>query len=299
MSGKATQRVFLWLLCVSILLVSVVSFHSKKQEVPPPKDLVITAPEVKVITQLPKVQLIGHSVEERAIESYTFGNGPTHIIFIGGIHGGYEWNSTLLAYEIIDHLTKNPSLVPANLTVDILPSVNPDALYKVTGKVGKFSIDDVTHDKKILIASRMNVNNVDLNRNFDCMWQPKSTWQSKIVSAGSGPFSEPETITIKDFILRRQPAAVIFWHSKANGVYASQCKHGILSETKSLMNSYAQASGYSAISTFDAYPVTGAAEDWLASINIPAITVELSSHETIELDKNIAGTEEVIKRYTK
>ena len=65
------------------------------------------------------------------------------------------------------------------------------------------------------------------------------------------------------------------------------------------MNTYAQASGYPAIDSFDAYVVTGAAEDWLASIGIPAITVELKTHEGMDLGKNIAGTQAVIERYTK
>jgi hypothetical protein len=33
----------------------------------------------------------------------------------------------------------------------------------------------------------------------------------------------------------------------------------------------------------------GAADDWLASINITAITVELSTHDSIEWDKNQKG----------
>ncbi len=64
-----------------------------------------------------------------------------------------------------------------------------------------------------------------------------------------------------------------------------------------LMNAYAKASGYKAVSTFDAYPVTGDAEGWLASIGIPAITVELSTHESIEWTKNKAATEAVMELY--
>jgi hypothetical protein len=52
--------------------------------------------------------IIGSSVEGREIESYTFGTGKTHIAIVGGIHGGYEWNTSLLAYELIAHFTENP-----------------------------------------------------------------------------------------------------------------------------------------------------------------------------------------------
>ncbi len=299
MSAKRTQQVFTWLLGVAIIMIIVIMTHSKPSKKSPPTDLVITSPVEKKQEPLPVIQLIGHSVEQRAIESHSFGTGSQHIIFIGGIHGGYEWNSVVLAYEIIDYLTLHPEIIPNNLTVDIIPSANPDAVFKVTGKDGRFTVDDVTKDQKILTSARFNANNVDLNRNFDCTWQPKSTWQSKTVSAGKSPFSEPESITIKDFIRKHSTTAVIFWHSKSNGVYASKCTDEVADNTLQLMNSYAQASGYPAIKTFDAYQVTGAAEDWLASIGIPAITVELKTHETIELESNIAGVQAVIKHYSK
>ncbi len=299
MSLNPSKYIFTLLTFVAIIFfgITISQTHTKKE--PPLQDLVISAPPVAETIQQPVIQLIGHSVEERAIEAYSFGKGPTHILFVGGIHGGYEWNTASLAYQVIDYLTSHQERVPENITIDIIPSMNPDALFKVTGKSGRFSPEDVTQDQKILTSARFNAHNVDLNRNFNCKWQPKSTWQSKIVSAGASPFSEPESLTIKDFILKHRPAAVIFWHSKSNRVYASQCEKGILGETKHLMNTYADASGYPAIETFDAYPVTGAAEDWLASIGIPAITVELKTHETVEFNENLFGVKAIISRYTK
>ena len=63
------------------------------------------------------------------------------------------------------------------------------------------------------------------------------------------------------------------------------------------MNTYASTGGYPAVDVFDSYDNTGDAEGWLASINIPAITVELSTHETIEWEKNLAGTKAVLNTY--
>jgi hypothetical protein len=237
------------------------------------------------------------TVEGRAIESYSFGDGATHLAFVGGIHGGYEWNSVVLAYDFIDYLKANPEIVPKNLTIDVIPSANPDGVYKVTGKVGRFVASDVSTDKATLASGRFNAHEVDLNRNFDCKWQPESTWQSKKVSAGTKPFSEPEAATFQNFVAETKPIAVVFWHSQSNGVYASQCKSGILSETLTLMNTYSLASGYPAVKTFSAYETTGAAEDWLAGINIPAVTVELKTHETVEWSKNLAGIKAVLQYY--
>lgn len=237
----------------------------------------------------PKYKIIGYSVESRKIESYTYGNGKNHIVFIGGIHGGYEWNSVFLAYRFIEHINLNPTIIPNNLTVTIIPSANPDGVYKLIGKEGKFTVADLPTDESQAPLTRFNANKVDLNRNFDCKWKATSTWRGNIVNAGTSAFSEPESKAIKSFVLENNPEAVVFWHSQSNAVYASECNNGILPETLNIMDAYAKASGYPAIKTFDSYEITGDAEGWLASINIPAITVELKTHETIEWDKNIAG----------
>lgn len=241
---------------------------------------------------------IGTSVEGRPIEAYTYGNGTTQLLFVGGVHGGYEWNSVLLAYAFMDYLDKNPSAVPSSLKVTVIPSANPDGVFKVIGKEGRFKASDAP-DEGETISGRFNANGVDLNRNFDCKWQKESTWRSKAVSAGTKPFSEPEARAIRDFVLSTDPAAVVFWHSQANAVYASECEKGILPETLSVMNAYAKAAGYPAVDSFDAYQITGDAEGWLASIGIPAITVELKTHETIEWDKNLAGVKGLFGYYDK
>ncbi len=243
-------------------------------------------------TDLPAViypiqTVIGTSVEGRSINSFTYGNGQKHLVFVGGIHGGYEWNSILLSYKFMDYLKANPEIIPKNIMVTVIPSLNPDGVYKVIGKEGRFTALDIpTGDSSL---GRFNANKVDLNRNFDCKWQPESTWKGNIVSAGTKAFSEPEAQALKDFILKGKPSAVVFWHSQSNAIYASECKAGILPETIKLMNKYSLVSGYPVSLSFNSYEITGDASDWLASINIPAITVELKTHETIEWDKNLTG----------
>lgn len=252
----------------------------------------------KMATSTPpnkKVETIGSSVEGRDIKAYTFGEGGKHLVFIGGIHGGYEWNSILLAYNFIDYFEKNPSIIPDSIKISIIPSANPDGVYEVVGKTGRFSKEDVS--EKDQEKGRLNANDVDLNRNFACKWQSTSIWREQTVDAGSKPFSEPEARAIRDFVKQNSPEAVIFWHSQSNAVYASQCKNGILPETIDIMNAYSDAAGYPAVKSFDAYEITGDAEGWLASIGIPALTVELSSHKAIEWEKNLRGIKALFNYY--
>ncbi len=245
-------------------------------------------------------KIIGASVKGRTIEAYTYGKGEEHLLFVGGMHGGYEWNSVLLAYQFMDYLVQNPAVIPANVTVTVIPSLNPDGVYTVTGKVGRFIIADVPlKDSAVLASGRFNARSVDLNRNFDCKWKPTSTWKTKTVSAGTGAFSEPEAGALRNFVLENKLSAVIFWHSQANAVYASECEAGILPETLTIMNAYSRASGYPAVASFDQYEISGDAEGWLASINIPALTVELKTHETIEWEQNLAGIKSLFLYYSK
>jgi uncharacterized protein (UPF0333 family) len=251
-----------------------------------------------IIEEKPKVthELIGKSVEGRNIEAFSYGNGENNIFFIGGIHGGYEWNSVILSYKFIDYLNNNPDFIPTKIKITVIPSLNPDGVYKITNKEWPFGISDIP--KKVSTApGRFNANNVDLNRNFDCNWKATSTWQNKTVSAGSEVFSEPESMALKNYVLKNKPISVIFWHSMSGAIYASECKNGILPETKNIMRAYEKGSGYKSNNSFTSYTVTGDAGDWLSSINIPAITVELKTHETIEWEENLAGIKSLLDYY--
>src|SRR3989344_7058395 len=100
----------------------------------------------------------------------------------------------------MDYLDANPSLIADNLKVTVIPVLNPDGLSKVVTASGKFATLDVNTDNTLQVSGRFNANNVDLNRNFDCDWQPNATWQKKTVSGGSVLFSEPESLALKNYV---------------------------------------------------------------------------------------------------
>lgn len=297
------RTILVTLACILLVAITAgaISFSRHLAERP------VYEPLVDVGTQLPEPEpkqeyrtqhIIGTSVEGRPIEAYQFGNGEEHLLFVGGIHGGYEWNSVLLAYEFVDYFTADATRVPEGLAITIVPNLNPDGTFAVVGTDGRFTLADIPEDEGPLGTGRMNANGVDLNRNFACKWQTESTWRGNVVSAGTEAFSEPEAAALRDLVFNIKPIAVTFWHSQANAVYASECENGVLPETLAVMRAYADAAEYKSIETFDAYPVTGDAEGWLASIGIPAITVELSTHETLEWEQNLAGVQALLSLAT-
>lgn len=243
--------------------------------------------------------VIGKSVENRDIIAYHFGEGDTQLLFVGGVHGGYAWNTALVAYEMIDYLKETPNATPENVRVTVIPVLNPDGLYKVAGTDGRFSDADISSSKDIQVSGRFNANKVDLNRNFDCDWNTTAKWQNTTVSGGSAAFSEPESAAVKAYIESEAPVAVVIWYSAAGGVFSSNCHNGVLAETTKLTNTYAKASGYPAHESYDYYETTGDMANWLAKIKIPAISVLLTTHESTEWTKNQKGIDALLQYYAK
>ena len=243
--------------------------------------------------------VIGTSAGGNNITAYHFGIGLSEILFVGGIHGGYEWNTALVAYELMDYLKANPEVVPANVKVTVIPVLNPDGLKKVVGTTDSFTPTDVSASSETVIAGRFNGNNVDLNRNFDCDWRAEAKWQTKTVSGGSAAFSEPESQAIKNYVETNKPTAVVVWYSAAGGVFASSCHNGVSVETNTITKKFADVSGYPAYQSFDFYAITGDMVNWLAKNNIPAISVLLTNHTDTEWTKNKAGVDALLKYYAR
>ena len=241
--------------------------------------------------------VIGKSIEGNQIKAYHFGDGKKEIIFIGGIHGGYSWNTALIGFETIDWFKKNSNLIPKDVKVTVIPVLNPDGLKKVTGNTERFSASQVNQSKDIQTEGRFNANEVDLNRNFACDWKAVGTWQDREVSGGKSAFSEPETQAIRDYVTKNKPVAIVTWYSAEGSVYASNCGKGISPETQTLTDIYAKASGYKSEKNFDHYAITGDMVNWFASQNLSAISVLLTTHDQTEWNKNQAGIEAVLKHF--
>lgn len=241
--------------------------------------------------------VLGKSVEGRTVVAYHFGKGEKEIVFVGGMHGGYSWNASLVAFELKEYLEKNPSAVPLKVKVTVIPVLNPDGLNLVVGTTSRFSKADVTSSQSTRTAGRFNANRVDLNRNFDCDWKSEGTWQSTKVSGGATAFSEPESQAFRSYIESKKPTAVVVWYSAGGGVFPSRCGSGPSADSLALTEAYAKASGYKAFADFDFYEVTGDMPNWLAKSNIPAISVLLTTHEDTEWSKNQKGIEAIFARY--
>jgi predicted deacylase len=217
-------------------------------------------------------RVIGQSVEGRPLEVFIFGHGPVHRMIVAGIHGGYEWNTIALAYELKDHLAEHPELVPPEISLFLLPALNPD------GEARSHSY-----------AGRANANGVDLNRNWPAHWKADwsrvGCWNYLPIGAGPQPVSEPEVMALMRFILEQRISALISYHSAALGIFAGGRPSSQAS--LSLAEAIAEVSPYPYPPLDSGCEYTGQFADWAAENGIAAVDVELTNHQDTDLEVNL------------
>ncbi len=251
---------------------------------------------------------IGRSLEGRPITVERVGDGAEDILIVGGIHGGYEHNSIVLARRLLSYYRDGGGTLPERFTLHVVDNMNPDGLARVTGGT---SIAEFDFRSANTVPGRFNANGVDLNRNWDGDWQPTSYWGSREVSAGSAPFSEPETRAVRDYFRRIDPVVSVFFQSAAAGLWYSGAEDA-WPPARRLATAYARASGYrlpapppgmSEPGDSDAaedggaivdYEITGSADDYFYEMGHPNLTVELTNHYDIDWARNRAGFEALI-----
>ena len=233
----------------------------------------------------PATFVIGHSARGAPIEAFRFGDGPQKLVFVGGLSAGYAPSTVDLTRAAIDHFAAQPEAVPPELSVTFIPAVSPDT-----------PADPGEH------PGRLNGNGVDVNRNWGCEWTADPLWDG-VARPGSGgptPFSEPETVALRDFILDESPAAVVIWYARASGGLVSPGGCGPLSlVSDAAAAAYGRGSGYR-VENFGDLPgtvVNGDATNWLDSVGIPAVSVLLPSLITTDWSNNLNGILAVMAEY--
>lgn len=210
--------------------------------------------------------------------AHRFGWGKFKVALVGNIHGGTEENTYRLMREVVAYYQKNPDQVSPQVTLWVVPTINPDGLAHET---------------------RFNSRGVDLNRNADtdqdaCPendWSPDTFDSEEHVPGGGGkhPFSEVETRISRDFLVDAQ--VVISYHSQAGLVVAGGCAEG---PSRQLAHLLAEATGYGEAESIG-YPVTGSMVDYLAFRGVAAAEVELTNKSDTELERNLRGIQAVME----
>lgn len=203
---------------------------------------------------------------------YTFGSGENERMIVAGIHGGDEWNTITLANQLVRHLNQSPNEIPEDVTLYILPNLNPDGEARAHNKYG-----------------RLNHNGVDLNRNFPVNWladwERAGCWNYLPTSGGTGPGSEAETQAVMKFISSRDIQALISYHSAALGIFPGGFPWD--EDATRLAESLAEVSSYRFPPLDTGCTYSGTLADYAVSMDIAAVDLELTNHFDTDFDQNL------------
>jgi len=219
------------------------------------------------------LQSIGTSIEGRDIWAMKISDnvGTTEdeprVLYLG-CHHAREVITVEIPLYIMYWLTDNygtdslATYLVDNREIWIVPLMNPD---------GREYVEHTGDWRKNRRDNGDGTYGVDLNRNWGYMWGYDDNGSSPNPGSetyrGSGPFSEPETQTIRDLMLNHQFDTAISYHSYGQlilypwGYTSNPCPDvgvfSALGDSMASFNSYAPGPGSSL------YPVNGDSDDWM------------------------------------
>ncbi|MDO9399182.1 MAG: M14 family zinc carboxypeptidase [bacterium] len=211
---------------------------------------------------------IGKSIKEKPIQCFKIGNGPCKLLCVSGIHGN-EIGTVKLAHCFLNWAHNNIDQFK-NYTLFVVPCLNPDGYYLACKNPDYFNGGKI---------GRFNVNNVDLNRNFDTpSFTQKSIWsfgknykENVEVFCGNYGNSEPEIKALTELIKDKKIQIVFMFHNAGNDVMGNKNK---LSQR--LTKIYSEKTGFKYVSDEDWKELkqTGTAKEWCDLHDIAYVEVE-------------------------
>lgn len=200
--------------------------------------------------------VIGYSCQGREIHAFHIGaDTGRQFIAVYAVHAR-EWITSRLAIKHIKIGVKRGGGW-------VIPLLNPDG---------------VMLSQTTLPLWKANARGVDLNCNFAADWgqgRLNTVRRGGENCIGDYPFSEPETIALRDFTQKIRPFATISFHTKGGEIYWEYCGRGDARGAEII----SKATGYEVKKIFGS---AGGYKDWcISKLHIPAYTVECGSDDLV------------------
>ncbi len=184
----------------------------------------------------------GKSVLGRELYVLKIGEGKTSV-FYNGAHHGAEWITSALLMKFAEDYCESyvsgknigqisSSALYKSTTLYILPMVNPDGVDISVNGARKYSGDfpelfKKNHNSSNFKKWQANFNGVDLNHNYDALWERAKEEERNLgINApgptrfgGEYPFSEPETRCLKKLTEENNFSLVAAFHSQGREIY--------------------------------------------------------------------------------
>lgn len=246
-----------------------------------------------------QVSNIGKSVLGKNLSLIRLGRGQREVFYSGSIHAN-EWIVSVLLMKFIENFSRaysmnsniygyNARWLFENVSIYIVPMVNPDGVDLVTGSIKESSSD---YNKAKAIANnfpnipfpdgwKANINGVDLNLQFPAGWENAKkikyeqgyTMPAPRDFVGRAPLSEPESRALYDFTLRHNFRLILAYHTQGRVIYWKYLDF-VPPGSIYIGEQFAKSSGYLLESTPYSSGFAGYKDWFIQNYNRPGYTIE-------------------------
>lgn len=245
-----------------------------------------------------EVGIAGKSVLGKNLYYIRLGNGPNQV-FYNGAHHALEWITSPLLMKFIENFAK-AYMEERNIrgydvrdiwdqsSIYIMPMVNPDGVDLVLNGLQRdnpFYEDLIRWNRGSLDFSEVwqaNIRGVDLNHNYDALWQLSKEAEPFYGVYGPGPTrysgpypeSEPESRTVADFTRRRNFRLVLAYHSQGEVIYWN-FQNLAPPVARTIGELFSRVSGYALDETYGIASYAGYKDWFIQEYRRPGYTIEV------------------------
>lgn len=250
-----------------------------------------------------RVDEIGQTVDGNRLYDFRVGNpaAERHLLVFGGIHAREYITAQLVMRQLVQLLSDQSTNgsyeniavreLLSNTEIHFIPMANPDGigisqlgLEGLRTEAVRETVRQIaTKDGKALTESylrqwKSNANGVDLNRNFDALWQSYNDHLGHASAdhyKGTAPECELESKALADLTRQFQFDATLSYHTQGEVIYWNFGQEGELKNMSLLLaNRVSELTGYRLDGNFQALDTAGY-KDWaISKLGIPSLTIE-------------------------
>lgn len=250
-----------------------------------------------------RVDEIGQTVDGNKLYDFRVGNpaAERHLLVFGGIHAREYITAQLVMRQLVQLLSDQSTNgsyeniavweLLSNTEIHFIPMANPDGigisqlgLEGLRTEAVRETVRQIAaKDGKALTESylrqwKSNANGVDLNRNFDALWESYNDHLGHASAdhyKGTAPECELESKALADLTRQFQFDATLSYHTQGEVIYWNFGQEGELKNmTLLLANRVSELTGYRLDGNFQALDTAGY-KDWaISKLGIPSLTIE-------------------------
>lgn len=240
----------------------------------------------------------GTSVLGRNLYYIKLGNGPNQV-FYNGAHHALEWITTPLLMKFIENFSRayaNNTLIRGynirdiwnRSSIYIIPMVNPDGVDLVINGLERnnpFYNQLLQWNDTGLPFSQVweaNIRGVDLNHNYDALWQEYKELAEELGYGEPGPTrypgpypeSEPESRAVANFTREHNFRLVLAYHSQGEVIYWN-FQNLAPPEAREIGELFSRVSGYELEETYGTASYSGYKDWFIQEYRRPGYTIEV------------------------